>query len=141
MCRISGYSVFAGLALATRIAGAQDLVALQRPISANRNCAQSIVGVVEKEAAQTRADTVVKAGAKGDDERDLRDNEENAPVAMMRGAAGPNPDVEQVLLFPLARSGDPPVANSGKILIRLCSHFLGGRAASDSSIMRAQSSG
>ncbi len=119
----------------------QDLIPWQRAVGADCDGAEPVVRILEKEAAQPRPDAVVKARADCNHERDFGNDEKNAAVAMMGSASSPHLDVEKMLLPALAGSGDPPVTGAWLVFVRLLSHFLGGLAASESSMMRLQSCG
>ena len=88
--------------------------------------AQAVLGIIEKEAAQSRAHAVVNPGANRKGERDFREDHENAAVAMMRRVAGPDLDVEQMLLLALARSREPLICSPGLDFCLLSLSFLGG---------------
>ena len=100
---------------------------------------RQIIRIFEKEAPGPRARRV-DAGDKREHEHDLGEEDEDAAVAMMRGAARAHLDIEQMLLLALARIGDAPVAGRAADSVSL-SFSCAGRARSESSMIRAQSCG
>jgi hypothetical protein len=114
---------------------------LQAAVGLDRNRAQGVFGIGEKEAVQAGARSVVNSGDEREGEHDLGDGDEDAAVAMVGSVTRPHLDIEQVLLAALARSREAAVGDARLVAVWFASHFFGGRAASESSMMRAQSWG
>jgi hypothetical protein len=81
--------------------GFYDLIALQRSIGLHLDLAQLIVRVFEEQTLRSELNAKIETDAKARGQHDLRDDNQDATVAVLRRLMGPDPDIEKMLLAAL----------------------------------------
>ena len=118
--------------------GFQNLIALQRPVRLGFDLAQLVIRVLEKEMLRAVTNAKDDAGREHEHEHDLREENKNAAVPMLRRLVRAHANIEKMLLPALARVRHTLILRMRPWVLR--SHFAARRFA-ESWMIRAQSCG